>query len=92
MMLRFVLKTLVHGYRFFFSPWVGRHCRFTPTCSAYALEALDKHGGLGGAYLATRRLLRCHPWCDGGHDPVPNRVFSFLSSVPQDSSSKRLDS
>jgi uncharacterized protein len=76
-----LLTTLVHGYRFFFSPWVGRHCRFTPTCSAYALQALQQHGPVGGAYLATRRVLRCHPGCPGGHDPVPAQWrFSLFSS------------
>jgi uncharacterized protein len=82
-MMRTVLIGLVKGYRFFLSPWLGSACRFTPTCSLYALEALERHGGGAGAYLATRRLLRCHPWCDGGHDPVPDkapRLFSFLSS------------
>jgi len=67
-----ILVTLVRGYRFFLSPWLGSRCRFEPTCSAYALEALQVHGAAGGSYLATRRLLRCHPWCAGGHDPVPS--------------------
>lgn len=76
-----LLTTLVRGYRFFFSPWVGRHCRFTPTCSAYALQALQQHGPAGGAYLTTRRVLRCHPGCPGGHDPVPAQWrFSLFSS------------
>ena len=50
---------------------VGNRCRFYPSCSAYAVEALQKHGALKGVRLAGWRLLRCHPWCDGGHDPVP---------------------
>jgi uncharacterized protein len=61
----------VRAYRFFLSPWLGSACRFTPTCSAYALQALETHGAAHGSYLAARRVLRCHPWCDGGHDPVP---------------------
>lgn len=73
-----VLMGGVRAYRFFLSPWLGSACRFTPTCSLYALEALEQHGPAAGSYLAARRLLRCHPWCKGGHDPVP-RVFSFTS-------------
>jgi uncharacterized protein len=65
------LITLVRGYRFFLSPWLGSSCRFEPTCSRYALEALERHGAATGSYLTLRRLARCHPWCDGGHDPVP---------------------
>jgi putative membrane protein insertion efficiency factor len=58
-------------YRYFLSPWLGRSCRFTPTCSAYAIEAIETWGVLRGCYLATLRLGRCHPWCQGGFDPVP---------------------
>lgn len=75
-----VLLGLVRFYRFALSPWLGSACRFTPTCSQYALDALDQHGPWVGAYLTTRRLLRCHPWCDGGHDPVPARVSLFSAS------------
>ncbi len=78
-----VLIGLVRGYRFFLSPWLGSACRFTPTCSQYALQALEQHGPAAGTYMAAHRLLRCHPWCDGGHDPVPAakpRLFSFLST------------
>jgi putative membrane protein insertion efficiency factor len=63
---------VVRAYRFALSPWVGRSCRFTPTCSAYALEALERHGALAGSALAGWRLLRCHPLCHGGCDPVPD--------------------
>jgi len=75
-----VLMGVVKAYRFFLSPWLGSACRFTPTCSQYALQALDRHGPAAGSYLAARRLLRCHPACAGGHDPVPEqapRLFSF---------------
>ena len=75
-----VLMGVVKAYRFFLSPWLGSACRFTPTCSQYALQALDRHGPTTGSYLAARRLLRCHPACAGGHDPVPEqapRLFSF---------------
>lgn len=75
------LLALVRGYRFFFKPWLGSACRFEPTCSAYALQALERHGAAAGAYLTAARLLRCQPWCDGGCDPVPAeppRLFTRL--------------
>lgn len=64
----------VRGYRLLLKPWLGNACRFEPTCSAYTLEALERHGALGGAALGGWRLLRCHPWCHGGHDPVPENL------------------
>ena len=70
MMVR-LLILLVKGYRLFLSPALGSSCRFEPTCSAYALQALQTHGAGKGAYLTLRRIGRCHPWCDGGLDPVP---------------------
>jgi uncharacterized protein len=79
---RRVLMTFVRGYRLFLSPWLGSACRFTPTCSAYALEALDVHGAGKGSYLTLRRIGRCHPWCAGGHDPVPPPAGSSSSSRP----------
>ena len=84
-MMRGLLIGVVKGYRLFLSPWLGSACRFEPTCSAYALQALEQHGAAAGSYLTVRRLVRCHPWCDGGHDPVPQqlprsmRLFSRLS-------------
>jgi putative membrane protein insertion efficiency factor len=66
-----VLQALVRFYRFFASPWLGRQCRFHPTCSMYALEALERHGALRGSWLAIKRILRCNPWSAGGFDPVP---------------------
>ena len=68
---RLALIGLVRGYRLLLKPWLGNVCRFEPSCSAYALGALQQHGAAAGAYLAARRILRCHPWCDGGCDPVP---------------------
>jgi len=68
------LIALVRAYRFFLKPWLGNACRFEPSCSAYALQALQQHGALAGGSLTAARLLRCHPWCDGGHDPVPDQV------------------
>lgn len=61
----------VRAYRLLFSPWVGHNCRYQPTCSAYALEALEKHGAIKGAWLAIKRIGRCHPWGSDGYDPVP---------------------
>lgn len=61
----------VRAYRLLLSPWVGHGCRFQPTCSAYALEAFARHGGLKGFGLMTHRLCRCHPWGGHGYDPVP---------------------
>lgn len=73
-MIRATLIALVRGYRLLLSPWLGQSCRFEPTCSAYTLTALQQHGALGGTYLGALRIARCHPWCDGGLDPVPDRV------------------
>lgn len=69
-----VLIAGVRAYRLLLSPWLGSVCRFEPTCSAYALESLQAHGAGAGSYLVARRLLRCHPWCEGGHDPVPDAL------------------
>ena len=66
------LTGLVRFYRFFLKPWLGNACRFEPTCSAYALGALHRHGAMAGSYLAVRRILRCNPLCAGGCDPVPD--------------------
>jgi len=69
-----VLALPVRAYRLIGSPWVGHGCRYQPTCSAYALEALERHGGLRGGWLALRRVLRCHPLGGAGFDPVPPRA------------------
>lgn len=69
------LVALIAVYRFFLSPWIGNQCRFHPTCSYYTEQAIEQHGALAGAYLGARRLLRCHPWCEGGHDPVPKHPW-----------------
>lgn len=68
---RRALALPVRAYRFLLSPWLGSACRFEPTCSSYALQALEQRGAATGTYLALRRVLRCHPWCAGGLDPVP---------------------
>jgi putative membrane protein insertion efficiency factor len=69
--LAHVLALPVRLYRLILSPWVGHNCRYQPTCSAYALEALEKHGAVRGGWLAARRIARCHPWGGTGYDPVP---------------------
>ena len=69
--LQHVLIGLIRGYQVLLSPFVGNQCRFTPTCSQYAREAVEKHGAFKGSWLAIRRVSRCHPWHSGGHDPVP---------------------
>lgn len=67
------LRLLIRGYRYFLSPMLGAACRFHPSCSQYAEEALATHGLFGGGWLAARRLCRCGPWHAGGYDPVPPR-------------------
>lgn len=74
------LIVLVKGYRLLLSPWLGSGCRFEPTCSTYSLQALQQHGAALGSYLTLRRLARCQPWCDGGHDPVPPATSTSLFS------------
>lgn len=66
-----ILVALVKGYQLALSPFFGQQCRFTPTCSQYAIEALQLHGSAKGLWLTAIRVLRCHPWHAGGHDPVP---------------------
>jgi putative membrane protein insertion efficiency factor len=62
---------LIKAYQVLLSPFFGQQCRFDPTCSQYALEVINKYGAIVGSYYTVRRLLRCHPWRDGGHDPIP---------------------
>lgn len=66
-----LLRGVVRVYQWTLSPLIGPVCRYTPSCSEYALQALASHGALRGGWLAARRLLRCHPWGSHGHDPVP---------------------
>lgn len=69
--MRRILIGFIKFYRLFISPFLGPHCRYAPTCSCYAMEALEKHGVLRGSWLSIRRILRCHPWGGSGFDPVP---------------------
>lgn len=85
-----ILIGLVRLYRLFLSPWLGSACRFTPTCSVYSIEALERHGAVAGSYLTLSRLARCQPWCVGGHNMVPQerpRLFSRLLSSPSQKTS-----
>lgn len=89
-MMRSLLIALVRGYRLFLSPWLGSQCRFTPSCSHYALEALQRHGAAQGSVLTLQRLARCHPWCAGGHDPVPQQPLRLFGRLLSSSETKPL--
>lgn len=71
--MKSVLVALIVFYQRFVGPFLGRHCRFHPSCSHFAIEAIERHGATRGAWLTARRLSRCHPFSDGGYDPVPER-------------------
>ena len=64
---------IIRTYQYFLSPWLGRRCRYTPTCSDYAAEAIKLHGLIHGGWLALKRITRCHPWATFGLDPVPRK-------------------
>lgn len=70
--MRWLLIQSIKAYRYLLSPWLGAHCRFHPTCSCYAITAIERYGALRGSGMAVSRLLRCHPWHPGGIDPVPD--------------------
>lgn len=70
-MMKTVLLAIIRGYQLALSPFLGQHCRFTPSCSQYTAEAIDKYGAAKGSWLGFKRILRCQPLCEGGHDPVP---------------------
>jgi putative membrane protein insertion efficiency factor len=76
--MRWFLIQLIKSYRFLLSPWLGGHCRFHPTCSCYAITAIERYGVLRGGTMAMRRLLRCHPWHPGGIDEVPAKDVNCL--------------
>jgi putative membrane protein insertion efficiency factor len=69
--MRFLLIALIRVYQYTLRPLLGAHCRFAPSCSEYAIDAVEQHGALKGFGLAARRILRCHPYHPGGYDPVP---------------------
>ncbi len=66
-----VMRGLIRLYQLLLSPVLPASCRFTPSCSAYAMQAIEEHGPVGGSWLGVKRICRCHPWNDGGYDPVP---------------------
>ncbi|MCD8503972.1 MAG: membrane protein insertion efficiency factor YidD [Burkholderiaceae bacterium] len=70
-MIRWLLIKIIRGYQYLLSPWVGSNCRFNPTCSHYAIQSIEQHGPIKGVWLSIKRIGRCHPWADGGNDPVP---------------------
>ncbi len=86
--MRYVLVAVLRGYRAVVSPIYGDVCRYYPSCSAYALEAVQRHGATKGSWLAARRVTRCHPWAVGGPDPVPTefswRTRSAATAMSED--------
>ncbi len=72
-MINKILLVVLRGYRFALSPWIGNSCRFWPTCSEYAMQAIEQHGALRGSWMILARLARCHPYSAGGVDEVPQR-------------------
>jgi putative membrane protein insertion efficiency factor len=81
--MRALLIRLIHLYRLLLSPLMGQQCRFYPTCSHYTEEALQKHGSLKGLFLGARRILKCHPWHEGGFDRVPENHNDSTLKSPQ---------
>lgn len=79
--MKHLMLALIRFYQFLLSPWLGRQCRFHPTCSDYARQAIEDHGSLRGGWLALRRLGRCHPWHPGGFDPVPGREAELQAAL-----------
>jgi len=77
-----LLAAVVRGYQLAISPLLRPSCRFAPSCSEYAYESLVEHGALRGTWLALRRLLRCHPFCEGGYDPVPQSKRQAAAGAP----------
>lgn len=80
--MRRLLILLIKAYRLLLSPWLGAHCRFHPTCSCYAISAIERFGVLRGSAMMLRRLSRCHPWHPGGIDPVPDPAPARDVRVP----------
>lgn len=83
MSVRSLLVGLLRAYRFAISPLYGPVCRYHPSCSAYALEAVERHGAARGGWLAVKRVGRCHPWAAGGYDPVPGHDRTAATTSAQ---------
>ncbi len=73
-MIKYTLILFIKFYQFFISPWLGKNCCFYPTCSEYAYESINSHGTIKGLFFALKRLLKCHPFSDGGYDPIPKKT------------------
>jgi putative membrane protein insertion efficiency factor len=87
--MKHLLIALVKGYRLLLSPWLGSACRFEPTCSVYSIGALQQHGAAAGSYMTLARLARCHPWCAGGTDPVPDHPPQLFTRLLPKSFAKK---
>lgn len=72
--MRKIITGMIRFYQYAISPYMAPHCRYTPTCSSYAVEAINRFGIVRGGWLAVRRVTRCHPWHEGGYDPVPDKL------------------
>ena len=79
--INYFLIVPIKLYQILLSPLIGPSCRFTPTCSNYAIDAINKHGPFKGLWLAIKRISKCHPWGDSGHDPVPQFLHYFVSDL-----------
>jgi putative membrane protein insertion efficiency factor len=80
--MRRIIILIIRGYQYLISPFLAPSCRYTPTCSNYAIEAVQRFGFLRGLILSVRRIFSCHPWHHGGYDPVPT-TFTFKKSVKE---------
>jgi putative membrane protein insertion efficiency factor len=77
--MRKILTVLISVYQYAISPFLGNNCRFHPTCSCYAQQAISRHGVVRGGWLSLRRISRCHPWHEGGIDPVPESLNTIAN-------------
>ena len=85
--MRRVLIGIIRAYQLVLSPLMGRQCRFEPTCSCYAIEAIKRHGSVRGGWMGVKRICRCHPFSPGGYDPVPELDAPDIQTPPKTESS-----